>query len=95
MKPKLCFLLCLSLVLIFALSACANRIKAKSSEIQVGMTYEEIVEILGEEGTDVGSGFTIYEWDCGNGEALHIWFNVATDDSLIAESIEIGEKFGE
>ncbi len=92
MKAKFCFFLCLSVLLLFALSACGNQIKEKSDEIQVGMTYEEVVALLGEKGTEVGSGFTIFEWDCGNGEALHIWFHVDSNDALIVESFEIGEK---
>ena len=92
MKTKFCFFLCLSLILLITLSACGNQIKKKSADIQVGMTYEEVVALLDEKGTEVGSGFTIFEWDCGNGEALHIWFHVDSGDHLIVENYEIGEK---
>ena len=43
--------------------------------IRKGMTYSEVVDIIGKEGVDVGSGFTIMKWKLFLGKELYIWFS--------------------
>jgi hypothetical protein len=38
-------------------------------------TYAEVKELIGIDGTDIGSGAIIYEWNVEGGGALRIWFN--------------------
>lgn len=58
--------------------------------IRKGMTYSEVVDIIGKEGFDVGSGFMIMKWNLFLGKELYIWFNSysANDsDDFIVDSI--------
>ena len=41
--------------------------------VHPGMSYEEVVHILGKANRDVGSGWRIFEYDCDNGCKLQIW----------------------
>ncbi len=46
----------------------------KGKTIRKGMTYSEVVDIIGKEGVDVGSGFMIMKWKLFIGKELYIWF---------------------
>ncbi|MBR3714590.1 MAG: hypothetical protein IKM18_01645 [Clostridia bacterium] len=69
------------------------------SDIKEGMKYSEIVEILGTNGENVGSGAIIYEWQISDEEYLYVWFNSTTASGgenfpadLIASSVEIRKE---
>ena len=38
-----------------------------------GMTYGEVKQIMGSEGTDVGSGAIIFQWKLDDGKVLNVW----------------------
>ncbi len=56
-------------------------------QIVLGKTYEQVCDILGSEGTDVGSGAILYQWPLDNGKYLHIHFN-SHDDVWVVGSIQ-------
>ncbi len=63
--------------------------------LHVGQTYSEIVEIIGKEGTDIGSGVILFRWEFENGQELRIHFNQKSNNGdLISNSIQyvIGES---
>lgn len=77
----------------------ANKEQLTAEDIKEGMKYSEIVEILGTNGKDVGSGAIIYEWQISDEEYLYVWFaSVTASDSkdppydLIASSVEIRKE---
>ena len=77
----------------------ANKEQLTAEDIKEGMKYSEIVEILGTNGKDVGSGAIIYEWQLSDDEYLYVWFaSVTASDSkdppydLIASSVEIRKE---
>lgn len=78
MKKKIALVIA---VIIVGLATCffilqmSSSMKDKIDEIEIGMTYSEVVELIGEPDGDVGSGFIIYEWSLGGKEKLHIWFS--------------------
>ena len=43
------------------------------AQIEEGMTYDEMVALLGEPDAEVGSGFFIVEWSISDGTYLHWW----------------------
>ena len=60
--------------------------------IKTGMTFEEIVGILGKPQRDVGSGVVAMEWDISTGEILYVCFNKVppTDElNLLSYHVEI------
>lgn len=68
-------------------------------DIKEGTKYSEIVEILGTNGENVGSGAIIYEWQISDEEYLYVWFNSTTASGgenfpadLIASSVEIRKE---
>ena len=51
-----------------------------AQEIKVGMTLEEIVEMIGKPQRDVGSGTFLMEWDIKSGEVLLVSFNPSVSE---------------
>lgn len=63
-----------------------------AKKIKTGMTFEEIVGILGKPQRDVGSGVVAMEWDISTGEVLYVCFNKVppTDElNLLSYHVEI------
>ena len=53
-----------------------NKISMTDAEkIEKGMTFEEVVAIIGRPARDVGSGAHVLEWDIDSGKILYITFN--------------------
>ena len=50
-----------------------------AEKITVGMTFSEVVDIIGKPQRDTGSGVWIMEWDMKSGKVLAVCFNLATD----------------
>lgn len=48
-------------------------------KITVGMTFSEVVDIIGKPQRDTGSGVWIMEWDMKSGKVLAVCFNPVTD----------------
>lgn len=38
-----------------------------------GMSYGQVIRLIGKANRDIGSGFFIVEYDCRNGDKFHIW----------------------
>lgn len=58
-------------------------------DVKTGMSYSDIVKILGSKGEDIGYGFVIYEWKIeSENKQLHVWFS-QVDGNLIADSVRI------
>ena len=77
MKKSIVLSLCVAiLVCFFAVFAFYNKPTVKDAgKIEIGMTYEQVIDILGDDGEDIGSGMMIYKFDLiGFKEAL-IWFD--------------------
>ena len=84
---KICSLLLL-LVFLFALVSCGKQDRDRQTASQIetvatlkGKTYGELSRLIGEEGTDVGFGACIMEWELSSGKYLHVWF---TPQSMMA-----------
>ena len=60
----------------------SKEITINEVNIKKGMTYKEVVDILGNEGKSVGFGLIIYVWDISDDESLYIWFNKEITESL-------------
>ena len=72
-----------------------QEIKVNDVTIRKGMTYQEVVELMGNEGTSVGFGLIIYAWDISEDEALYVWFQKGVTDSwddMTVDSFEIKNK---
>ena len=41
--------------------------------IKPGMTYDEVIHIIGKANDNVGSGLVIYQYNCDNGKKLQLW----------------------
>ncbi len=48
-------------------------------QIETGMTFSEIVEVLGKPQRDIGSGVWVMEWEMKSGSVLAVSFNSTTD----------------
>ena len=59
-----------------------------AQRIVEGMTYEQVCEILGDEGFNVGWGFVIYEFDLENSQVIKVWFT-QQNEKLIVTKAEI------
>ena len=58
------------------------------------MSYDEIVEKLGEPNGDVGSGAIIFEWNLDDEKKLFVWF-YQHEKILYANGFKIGTKFSD
>ena len=86
MKKTIIKLICAILILTvlsLTLFSCRNSMDNEFSieKIEKGMTYQEVVELMGNEGTSVGFGLIIYAWDISEDEALYVWFQKGVTDS--------------
>ncbi len=65
-------------------------------KIKEGMSFEEVVSMIGKPNKDVGSGAFVMEWDMESDRTLWITFNPAIDSKsegdLIAYVISVAEK---
>lgn len=77
MKKSIALSLCVAILVCFlAVFIFYNKPTVKDAEkIEIGMTYEQVVDALGDDGKDIGSGMMIYKFELiGFKEAL-IWFD--------------------
>ena len=65
-----------------------------AEKIKVGMTFDEIVAIIGKPQRDVGSGAWLMEWEMKSGNILVVAFNAVPDSerNLISYNISINSK---
>lgn len=61
-------------------------------QIVPGQTYAEVCAILGRDGTDIGGGVILYQWELENGKKLLVWFRENSkknsrypDDLIVSE----------
>lgn len=52
-----------------------------AQKVQVGMTLEETVNLIGKPQRDTGSGAVILEWDIKSGDVLRVCFNPVVNES--------------
>ena len=74
--------------------SCYKKITTSELEkIKEGMSFEEIVSIIGKPTKDIGSGAFVMEWDMESNKTLTITFNPAIDSEsegdLIAYRISV------
>lgn len=58
-----------------------------ADQIKVGMTFDEIVGIIGKPQRDIGSGVWQMEWEMKSGEVLVVSFNSVTSDNYGSEPV--------
>lgn len=65
----------------------------QAEELEVGMTFTEVVALLGRPQRDIGSGSVLAEWDMQSGKVLTVCFTPSgTDaDAMISYHISIKE----
>ena len=63
----------------------------KAEKVTVGMTLEEVVDILGKPQRDTGSGTVIMEWDMRSGKILVVCFNSDPNDHYDPNTQQTGE----
>ncbi len=57
-----------------------------TEKIKVGMTFSEVVEIIGKPQRDTGTGAWVMEWDMKSGKVFVVCFNPGASDDHGAES---------
>ncbi len=67
----------------------SNYEKKLLKNITVGMTYKEIVDFMGDFGTEVGYGAIIMEWNLKTGRELLVHFYQSDAGDYIATSVII------
>ena len=61
-----------------------------AKKITVGMTREDVYELLQINGQTIFSNVTVHKWALDNGKFLYVWFHTAENDSLVG-GVEICE----
>ncbi len=61
----------------------------QAEKLEVGMTFTEVVALLGRPQRDVGSGSTLAEWDMQSGKVLTVCFRPSGTDATISYHISI------
>lgn len=64
----------------------------QAEELEVGMTFTEVVALLGRPQRDVGSGSTLAEWDMQSGKVLTVCFRPSGTDADATISYHISIK---
>ena len=83
MKKSL--VLIISLVLcIVVLAGCGEKNDEPTIDelLSIGMTYQEVTEIVGQQGITSEISSNIIVWDTGSDVDLYVWFNRSPDDPL-------------
>lgn len=64
----------------------------QAEKLEVGMTFTEVVALLGRPQRDVGSGSTLAEWDMQSGKVLTVCFRPSETDADATISYHISIK---
>lgn len=64
----------------------------QAEELEVGMTFTEVVALLGRPQRDVGSGSVLAEWDMQSGKVLTVCFTPSGTDADATISYHISIK---
>ncbi len=64
----------------------------QAEKLEVGMTFTEVVALLGRPQRDVGSGSTLAEWDMQSGKVLTVCFRPSGTDADATISYHISIK---
>lgn len=64
----------------------------QAEELEVGMTFTEVVALLGRPQRDVGSGSVLAEWDMQSGKVLTVCFRPSGTDADATISYHISIK---
>ena len=96
MKKTLCVCLLL-LCLVPSLFSCTGKQPVRTAEevaaqIEIGMQFDEVVSIVGEDGKDVGSGMVIYEWKMPDGKYLRVSFEGPAERQTIHDYYAVGVR---
>ena len=77
------FTICLAILLVIATVIAVLNVVAMSQikKITYGMTYEEVVDVLGEVKPSNLSGFAKTEWRLANGDTIWIWFSDYSEET--------------
>lgn len=75
--------ICLVTLLVVALVVAILNVVAMSQikKITYGMTYEEVVDVLGEIKPSKLSGIAKCEWRLANGDTIWIWFSEYSEET--------------
>ncbi len=90
--------LCIALVAIFLCGFYIGsqiRLQKRAEQVKVGMTYQEVCDLLGSKGESIGSGMPIYRWKIGLDQDLLIWLRDADTgsfDDWTVISYDIGDR---
>jgi len=58
------------------LASCSfHTVDSLAENITIGQTYSEVCSVLGNEGTDIGFGEILYEWDFSDRGNIWVWFS--------------------
>lgn len=62
-----------------------------AEQVRKGMPYGRVIKLIGKANRQVGSGFTMIQYNCDNGQKMTIWLDYAEDrrDPWIVEAIKI------
>lgn len=63
----------------------------KIEKIKEGMTYGEVISLIGKANGERGSGFIIFSYACNSGKTLNLWMGQEESgaDPLIVEAIRV------
>ena len=75
--------ICLATLLVVASVVAILNVVAMSQikKITYGMTYEEVVDVLGEVKPSNLSGFSKTEWRLANGDTIWMWFSDYSEET--------------
>ena len=71
-----------TILMVVVITSCTHKDSAydkAKNQIKEGMTYTEVCSIMGNSGTDIGSGAIIYEWKLEKDKRLLVWFSYSAD----------------
>ena len=81
MKKHILTICLVTLLVVASVVAILNVAMSQIKKITYGMTYEEVVDVLGEIKPSKLSGIAKCEWRLANGDTIWIWFSDYSEET--------------
>ena len=77
---RIILILCIVAILSAALVSCGKSMTARAGELSLGMTYEQVTEIMGDDGDVSEDDASIFSWELEDGKTLVVTFDIPLED---------------